>query len=231
MGAIQPKELTDFIKNNTENGLVDRIIFDYPDYIEDKPEPREEMSQVIIDNWESIVRKIYNKYDYDNSVYTDNIESCFVRYEPEALNRWYDWNASNVIKTKGDNIYRGIVKKAEGNCHRLTLVFQELINVTTNNNKVESVSLEAMESAIKVSDYFIEQHKKVRDTVVVNSMSDNDTLSNWFAFLPEGEFATSEAYEIGKKLKKRPAPRTIDLWLSNNPNIERVKRGIYRKIL
>ena len=99
IGTIQPEVLIDFIKANTANGLVDRIIFDYPDHIEDKEEPRKELSETIINNWNSIVNKIYRKYDLENDIY-NNIENCYVSYTPEALDIWYDWNRDNTNELK-----------------------------------------------------------------------------------------------------------------------------------
>lgn len=230
IGTIQPEVLIDFIKANTANGLVDRIIFDYPDHIEDKEEPRKELSETIINNWNSIVNKIYRKYDLENDIY-NNIENCYVSYTPEALDIWYDWNRDNTneLKERKDLVYRGIVKKAEGNCHRLCLVLQELINVTSDKGVVKCIGVEAIKKAIILSKYYIEQQLKVRNLVEVYSMGIDAQLQAWFAILPETEFTTAEALEIGKKLGK--SQRTIERWLTNHDHIERVKKGIYKKVL
>ena len=36
LGGTQPDEIMDFIRKNTNNGLVDRILFIYPDYLKNK---------------------------------------------------------------------------------------------------------------------------------------------------------------------------------------------------
>ena len=226
LGSIQPNELTGFISKNTDNGLTDRIIFDYPDYLKITKESRDEMSQDIIDNWEKIVNTIHGDY----KEYVEELVQ-YVRYSPEAIDRWYNWNESNTnkIHSKNDLVYQGIVKKAETNCHRLALNLQVLNNTCKGVKGCSSVDLNTLESAIVLCDYYIEQAMKIRNRMELNK---TDKMSVWFSFLPEGNFTTKQAYEVGVKAGAKE--RTVDNYLMKHPRIERAdpdKRGLFKKIL
>ena len=223
LGSIQPKELINFIKDNTENGLVDRITFDFPDFLEVEEESREEIDQRIIDNWEKIVSRIYGYCKFSG-------DTKLIPYSDEALDIWYNWNKVNTykIKEEKDITYRGIVKKAETNSHRYALIIEVLNYACGLIDEVKEISAASIKSAIVLSEYYIEQILKIRNSIELNK---NDKSEIWFAFLPENEFTTQQAYECGKSKIVNVQTRTIDKWLSNHPRIERVKKGTYKKVL
>lgn len=226
LGTIQPDEITEFIKKNTNCGLVDRVLFDYPDKLKITSESRDEMSQNIIDNWEKLVKRMYNQYKGYNKELVQ-----YIRYDSEALNRWYDWNEENTnkINDKDDLVYTGIVKKMETYSHRLALIIQVLRNFCEGEDSCRSVDLTSLEAAITLAEYFISQAMKVRNRV---ELSKTDKMSVWFSFLPENEFTTKQAYEVGKKAGVKE--RTVDNYLMKHPRIERAdpeKRGVFIKVL
>lgn len=224
LGSIQPKEIEDFIRKNTENGLTDRIIFDYPDYLRVEKESREELSEVIETNWINLINKIY-------AIYRDrSSDFSIAKYTSEAKNAWYDWRDDNVdrIHEKEDIVFQGIVKKAENNIHRLALNLQVLKSISNGvNEKIQSIDIECVNNAIKLSNYYIDQAVKLRDKVAINVVPEKMDL--WFATLPEKDFENSKAYSVGKGLGI--SQRSVDRYLTNHPKIERVSKGKYKKIL
>lgn len=224
IGSIQPKEIADFIHKNTENGLTDRILFDYPDYLKEEKESREQLSEVIQQNWIRIINKVHNIYR------ERSIEFSVIKYTPDALNTWYDYRDNNVdkINEENDNIYRGIVRKAENSLHRLAQVLQVLKSISNGiNEKIQSIDIECVKNAIILSDYYIDQAMKLRKTVATNAVPEKMDL--WFATLPEKDFENSKAYSVGKGLGI--SQRSVDRYLTNHPKIERVSKGKYKKIL
>tara|TARA_B100001287_G_scaffold270076_1_gene268346 strand:+ start:4214 stop:5542 length:1329 start_codon:yes stop_codon:yes gene_type:complete len=223
LGSIQPKEISKFIIDNTENGLVDRITFDYPDYLKIVKESRDEIDQMFIDNWEKIVNRIYNYCKYSD-------ETIGIPYSTEALNIWYDWNERNTqkINDKNNMVFQGIVKKAETNSHRYALIIEFQKYACGIIDEVKEITVSTINSAIKLSEHYIEQALKIRNTVELNK---NDKSDIWFAILPENEFSTQQAYECGKNSIVNVQTRTVDKWLSNHPKLERIKKGTYKKVL
>ena len=224
LGSIQPPEIANFIKNNTINGLVDRMLFTYPKHLKDQPLSRKELDLKITEDWFEIynnIHKVHRVCDLENIQY--------VKYSKDVLNLFYDWNYSNYEKIldKKDDTYRAIIKKSENNVHRLALTLEVLKNGCKSSKRINSISIESFTNAVKLAEYFNENIFKLREEVdEVAPVIKKEDL--WFAQMPLKEFTTAEAYKIADNTVK-VGTRTVDKWLAKSENFKRIRNGIYIK--
>ena len=223
-GSIQPPEIANFIKTNTINGLVDRMLFCYPKNLKIEEMPRKDLDVKVNESW----LEIYNNIHKAHGIYqADKMQ--FIAYSKSVLNQFYDWNASNVkkINEKDDYDFTGVIRKSENNVHRLALTLEVLNGGCKSSKRINSISQKSFTNAIRLVEYFTENILKLRDEVEETSpVIKKEDL--WFAQLPLKEFTTAEAYKIGDTTVK-VSTRTVDKWLSKTENFKRVKNGVYIK--
>ena len=223
LGGIQPSEITDFIKANTNNGLVDRILFSYPEYLKVPKWPEEELSITTSLQWKNIYENMYR-----NSVYSgiDNIET--IKYSAEAKKLVVEWNNKKVdeVNSEPNNIiYQGIITKAKISVHRLAMVIEKIM-CSCDNKPMKNISETAVKGAIKLTEYFIDEALKIRR---ISSDTSIQEIDIWFSFLG-AEFTTAEAVAIAKKLKIK-SKQTVFNWLDKDKRILKVEHGKYKKLI
>ena len=221
LGGTQPDEIMEFIKKNTNNGLVDRILFIYPDYLKKQKWSKTDIPSTTVEQWENIYSNLSSLFKYD----PENIKT--VKYTDEAFEKLCDWQSkiNDEDNEKEDKIFTGIVAKAETNVHRIAMILEALSLATNGENSMNNVGLTAVNGAIKLIEYFIDEALKVRN---YSNKSKTDFKSIWFDLLPK-EFTTEEAITIAKK-HKLAQRKTVFNWLDSD-NIMKVEHGKYKKKL
>ena len=225
LGTIQPSEIGSFIKTNTENGLMDRILFCYPEQLRATEFPEKELDKSIKDEWYNI----YNRIDKTYQLYDVSRGPDLVKLSPAANKIFLDWNKINVhnINSRlGDVVYKGIIKKHENNVFRIALTLEVLKGGLKNSKRIFTISENTMAEAIKLTEYFTENIFKLRKDVGEKSaMSKQDV---WYSQLPNDEFTTAQAYEVAKQTVK-VSTRTVDTWLTSKDFIKGDTNGKYTK--
>ena len=226
IGGIQPKEMTDFINQNTENGLIDRILFSYPEYLTMPDFPENEIPLSTVESWQSIYECLYNKFAFSS---LEEIE--VIRYTPEALELVKNW--SNKITQESNNdsgniVFAGIVSKAKIIVHRLAMILEALQGACDDILNVGSVGLKAVEGATALCEYFIDEALKIR---TVAEQSNFKEIDIWLSHLPN-DFTTKEAEAVATKYKLA-SRKTVFRWLKKDKRIVKVEgeTGKYKKVL
>ena len=225
IGGIQPKEMTDFINQNTENGLIDRVLFSYPEYLTMPDFPENEIPLSTVESWQSIYECLYNKFAFSS---LEEIE--VVRYTPEALELVKNW--SNKITEEsnsdiGNVVFGGIVSKAKTIVHRLAMILEALQGSCDGVLNVGSVGSKAVEGATALCEYFIDEALKIRSVAEESNFKEIDI---WFSHLSD-EFTTKEAVVVATKYKLG-SRKTVFRWLKKDTRIIKVdgETGKYKKV-
>ena len=223
LGGIQPDEFKSFIKENTMNGLVDRICYFYPKYLKKQEWPTEEMPQHSIDQWVNIYDSLYNMFPFNG---LENIQT--IKYQKEAFEEVRKWQKNLLLlQNKGDKIFEGVAAKAETNIHRLAMILQALHSVCNGKTRISNITVEVAKKAITLQNYFIQEALKVFDLV-----RNHDTvklINIWYTLLPDN-FNTKQAVDIALK-NKLCKERTVFNWLEKDERILKESSNNYKKIV
>ena len=223
LGGIQPDEIIDFIKENTNNGLVDRILFSYPEYLKVPKWAIDELPM-------STTMQLKNIYEnmYRTSIYTGIDKIDTIKYSDEAKKIVIEWNNKKVdeVNSEPNNItYQGIITKAKISVHRLAMIIEKLI-CACDNKPLKNISVTSVTGAIKLIEYFINEALKIRN---LTNKSSVETVDIWYNFL-SSEFTTSDALLIAKKLRIR-SKQTVFNWIEKDKRILKVEHGKYTKLI
>ena len=225
LGGIQPTEIIDFIRANTENGLVDRILFTYPDKLRRSSWPDKQMKAETTKNWEDIFEDLWKRFA-DPSI---NLERRIYEYTPEAFKILKHWESELIKKANSleSEIYDGVSAKAETNVHRLAISLNALNNI--DKEFIEKIGVAEVEGAIKLANYFLTKSLNIYE--LASEKTKGDPMHIWFSFLPETEFKTQFAMDVGKRLNQ--SQRTVERYLKQyveDGALEKVRKGFYTKI-
>ena len=225
IGGIQPKEMTDFLNQNTENGLMDRILFSYPEYLTMPDFPENEIPLSTVESWHSIYEALYKKYTFSS---LENID--VIKYTPEALELVKNWSNKITKECNSDSgniVFGGIVSKAKIIVHRLAMILSALEEVCTDmihhNGYVGKV---AVNGATALCEYFIDEALKIR---TVAEQSNFKEIDIWLSHLPT-EFTSKEAEAVASKYKLG-SRKTVFRWLKKDKRIVKGEAGKYKKVL
>ena len=223
LAGIQPKEFKKFVKENTINGLVDRICYFYPKYLKKQEWPTEEMPQHSINQWVNIYDSLYDMFPFNG---LENMET--IRYNKGAFDPVREWQKKLIQKqNKGDEIFDGVAAKAETNIHRLAMILQALHSVCNGKTRIGNITVEVAKKAITLQNYFIQEALKVFDLV-----RNHDTVKFqdiWYTLLPDN-FNTKQAVDIALK-NKLCKERTVFNWLEKDERILKESSNNYKKIV
>ena len=220
LGGIQPPELLDFIKTNTNNGLMDRILFLYPNYLKTPKWSKEPIPEHVFKNWEAIYKNLYEAFRYLE-------QTKVIKYSDEAFDKLHEWEANLVdeVNTQNDSIFRGIQRKAETYIHRIAMILEALHMACNGEEKINEVSLNSVNGAIDLVEYFIDEAIKIRNYAKDSIVNKQDI---WFTLLPK-EFNTQEAENIALK-HKLGSRKTVYNWLNKDVRISKLDTGKYKKV-
>ena len=222
LGGIQPSEICKFLEQNTENGLVDRIFFVYPDDLEKKEWTEDEVTDFTLNQIQIIFNRLYDSFKYSGEEYVQR-----VKYTSEAKRKVFDWQKkmAALVDEKDDRIFTGIEAKAETFIHRFAMILEALHGACEDKPVITEIGETAIDGAIKLMNYFIDQGLKVRRLIGLKGLNKKDL---WFDLLPK-EFVTKEAVVTAKKYELG-SERTVKNWLKTEKRLVNLEHGKYKKL-
>ena len=224
LGGIQPPELYKFIRDNTDNGLIDRILFYYPTYLKMEYLSDNEISDTTIQSWYAIYNRLFD--------YFEDKELITLRYSEKAWQKYKSWDKKIVDEANADasnGIFRGIVSKARTNVHRIALLLEAIKWACSDQSFLGNISESSASGAIRLTEYFIDEVLKLRQDIQTIKPADNKEL---LFDLMNDEFTTDEALKMARKHKICERRNLYNL-LKNDSRYESLGKGTgkYRKVV
>lgn len=227
-GTIQKGILNELAKESrTQNGFIDRILFVIPDNVQKEYWSETDLPSVVSDNWENIMSNLLNL-----SVTTDdtlNPSPEVLRFTPEAKLVLFEWQKVNTDQSNEaeSEALSGIFSKMDMYVLRLALIL-EMMRFACNESTKEAVSIEAVQGAVRLVEYFKSSAVKV-NSILSNASpldkhpSDKQALYN---ALPD-TFTTETGVHIAEDLGV--SQRTFKYFLNEKELFIRTSRGEYQK--
>jgi hypothetical protein len=227
-GTIQNGILNELAKESrTQNGFIDRILFVIPDNVQKEYWSETDLPSVVSDNWENIMSNLLNL-----SVTTDdtlNPSPEVLRFTPEAKEVLFEWQKVNTDQSNEaeSEALSGIFSKMDMYVLRLALIL-EMMRFACNESTKEAVSIEAVQGAVKLVEYFKSSAVKV-NSILSNASpldkhpSDKQALYN---ALPD-TFTTETGVRLADGLGV--PQRTFKYFLNEKELFTRTSRGEYQK--
>ncbi|PXY01642.1 hypothetical protein DF185_09235 [Marinifilum breve] len=158
LGGIQPEVLDIF--TGKDNGLIDRILFSFPDeiapMITDIEVPKELDDKLI-----SVFNRLYSAH-FTRDEYPN--EPQVTKFTPEAYSEFKDYVNNKIYKEmmsfEMPYYLRGAWAKFPGYIARFALVIQGM-HFGEERKALEQIDLDSLNKAIELTEYFMENAKKV----------------------------------------------------------------------
>lgn len=218
IGTMQEGILSSvFQSNKMKNGFIDRLLFVLPHKYVDNKWNDLDLDEKYIEWYSEFINKIYNL--------AENLETV-LEFQPDAKEYLYSWQ--NNQKHDFDFEYqRGVSVKLQQYVLRFAILI-EVMNSICNNDKLQSISLKSLKSAIKLRDYFFENAIRVFE-IIDNNYYDSLTeiQKNVFDKLPQ-QFKTGEGIEIISK-EDLMKERSFKNFLKDEKLFKKIAHGIYEK--
>lgn len=227
-GTIQKGILNELAKESrTQNGFIDRILFVIPDNVQKEYWSETDLPSVVSENWENIISNLLRL-----SVISDdtlNPSPTVLRFTPEAKKVLFEWQRVNTDQSNGaeSEALSGIFSKMDMYVLRLALIL-EMMRYACNESTKEAVSIEAVQGAVKLVEYFKSSAVKV-NSILSNASpldkypADKQALYN---ALPD-TFTTERGIQIAEGLGV--PERTFKYFLNEKELFTRITRGEYQK--
>ena len=230
VGTMQTTRVHELVsKGYKDNGLMDRIIFDYPssqnisDWQIDEDESSDRFDKYS-SLWESIINRLLEL------PFQENGPNSILRFSTEAKVHFTNWRNSlirpvNVIEH--DNLVDSRIFKSPLITARIALVIQMLRWACGESHK-NNVDIDSVKSAIRLTEYFESCYKRIE--VFMNSESLTPQKKDLLDCLYE-KFTTSDAIKAGKEVGLSERSVMYTLSELNKANIIRkIKHGEYEKL-
>jgi len=218
IGTMQEGILSNvFQSNKMKNGFIDRLLFVLPHKYVDNKWNDLDLDEKFIEWYSEFISKIYNL--------AENSETT-MEFQPDAKEYLYRWQ--NNQKHDFDFEYqRGVSVKLQQYVLRFSILI-EVIHSVCNDEKLLTISLKTLKSAIKLRDYFFENAVRVFE-IIDNSYYDSLTeiQKNVFDKLPQ-QFKTGEGIEIISKEDSMKI-RSFKNFLKDEKLFKKIAHGIYEK--
>lgn len=227
IGTMQPGILKELAKNRTENGFIDRILFVMPENLKKDYWGEEELSMEIIKDWQKVITNLlFVQPDYNE---TGDVEPKIVELSSNAKAIAFDWQRELTDKCNEttDELILRLYSKMEQYMLRFALILQ-LLKYSCNNGSNLEIGADAVNGAIKLTNYFIQNALKAHEIISNTSRLDNLSTDKrqFYEKLPL-TFQTNEAVSTGKALNI--SERTVKYFLSDQNYFKREKKGLYTK--
>lgn len=229
IGTIQTGILYELAKDRTENGFLDRLLFVVPDNLKKEYWSETEINPIFIENWQTVIFNILEL----SIVQDDKLipKPSILRFTPEAKKFLFHWQKTltDISNKAQTDVIKGINAKIEMYALRLALIL-EMMSFSCGHSDKTEVSIESVQGAIKLVEYF--KNAALNVHCIVSNMSPLDKLSAdkqaLFNALPN-YFTTAEAIQIAETFGM--APRTLNYFLTNKDFFYKLKTGKYEKLL
>jgi hypothetical protein len=227
-GTIQKGILNELAKDSrTQNGFIDRILFVIPDNIKKECWSETDLPPVVSENWESIISKLLSiSVTNDDSL---NPSPEVLKFTPEAKKVLFEWQKVNTDQcNEAENeAVSGIFSKMDMYILRLALIL-EMMRYACDDSDKQAVSIEAVQGAVKLVEYFKSSAVKVNSILSNASPLDKHPADKQALYnaLPD-KFTTETGLQISESLGV--AERTFKYFLNEKELFTRISRGEYQK--
>jgi hypothetical protein len=227
-GTIQKGVLNELAKDSrTQNGFIDRILFVIPDNIKKECWSETDLPPVVSEKWESIISNLLSLSVTNDDTLNPSPE--VLKFAPEAKKVLFEWQKANTDQcNEAENeAISGIFSKMDMYVLRLALILEMMWFACNESNK-QAVSIEAVQGAVKLVEYFKNSAVKV-NSILSNANpldkypTDKQTLYN---ALPD-TFTTETGLQTAKGLTV--PERTFKKFLNEKELFTRINRGVYQK--
>ena len=227
-GTIQKGILNELAKDSrTQNGFIDRILFVIPDNIQKEYWSETDLPPVVSENWERIISNLLNLSVSNDDTLNPSPE--VLRFTPEAKKVLFEWQKANTDQcNEAENeALSGIFSKMDMYVLRLALIL-EMLRYACNESDKQAVSIEAVQGAVKLVEYFKNSAVKVNSILSNASPLDKHPADkqNLYKALPD-TFTTEIGLQIAEGLGV--AERTFKYFLNEKDLFTRLSRGEYEK--
>lgn len=229
-GTTQTAILSDLAKDNRgKNGFIDRILFVIPEGLKKEKWTDHELEDCYVNNWNSIIENLLNlPFELDQHGIPNPTTLVFSPEAKQLLKEWQSDNTDLCNQLDNDTLI-GIYTKLDVYCIRFALIFQ-LIKYACQKERSNEISLESVQSAIQMAEYFKSMNTKVyhiiAETTPLDELAKNK--QEFYEILPE-LVTTQEAIEKGNDFGL--SPRTIKRFLGTKTLFNRLKQGEYEKLM
>ena len=227
-GTIQKGILNELAKDSrTQNGFIDRILFVIPDNVQKEYWSETDLPSVVSDNWENIISNLLNLSVTSDDTLNPSPE--VLRFTPEAKKVLFEWQKENTDQSNEaeSEALSGIFSKMDMYVLRLALIL-EMMRFACNESNKQAVSIEAVQGAVKLVEYFKSSAVKVNsilsnDNPLDKHPTDKQALYN---ALPD-TFTTKTGLQTAEGLGV--AQRTFKYFLNERELFTRISNGEYQK--
>jgi hypothetical protein len=227
-GTIQKGILNELAKESrTQNGFIDRILFVIPDNIKKECWSETDLPPVVSENWESIISNLLNLSVTNDETLNPSPE--VLKFTPEAKKVLFEWQKvnTNQCNEAENEAVSGIFSKMDMYVLRLALIL-EMMRFACNESNKQAVSIEAVQGAVKLVEYFKSSAVKVNSILSNASPLDKHPADkqDLYNALPD-TFTTETGLQIAEGLGV--AERTFKYFLNEKELFTRISRGEYEK--
>ncbi|MCP4521800.1 MAG: DUF3987 domain-containing protein [Cytophagales bacterium] len=228
-GTTQTAILSEMAKDNrSKNGFIDRILFVVPEGLKKEKWNDNELDACFVENWKSIINNLLQiPFQLDNNDIPQPNTLVFTPEAKQLLGEWQSKNTDLCNELENDSLI-GIYTKLDVYCIRFALIFQLLKYACEEGDRMK-VSLEAVQSAIELTEYFKTMNTKVYNIISETTPLDQlpENKQQFYNSLPE-TLTTHDAIEKGSDFGL--SQRTIKRFLGDKQLFNRVKQGVYEKL-
>ena len=227
-GTIQKGILNELAKDSrTQNGFIDRILFVIPDNIKKECWSETDLPPVVSENWESIISNLLSLSITNDDTLNPSPE--VLKFTPEAKKVLFEWQKVNTDQcNEAENeAVSGIFSKMDMYVLRLALIL-EMMRFACNESNKQAVSIEAVQGAVKLVEYFKSSAVKVNSILSNASPLDKHPTDKQALYnaLPD-TFTTEIGLQVAEGLAV--AERTFKYFLNEKELFMRISRGEYQK--
>jgi hypothetical protein len=227
-GTIQKGILNELAKDSrTQNGFIDRILFVIPDNIQKEYWSETDLPPVVSENWESIISNLLSLSVTNDDTLNPSPE--VLKFTPEAKKVLFEWQKVNTDQCNEaeTEAVSGIFSKMDMYVLRLALIL-EMMRFACNESNKQAVSIEAVQGAVKLVEYFKSSAVKVNSILSNASPLDKHPTDKQALYnaLPD-TFTTEIGLQIAEGLAV--AERTFKYFLNEKELFTRISRGEYQK--
>ena len=168
LGGIQPSIMDQFYtEENKDSGFLDRMLFCYPD-LNPMKYSDSEMSQDILDWYSDYTIGFYDTIKKDVIQYDNEgvIDPITARFTPQAKKEWvriHDKIIDMQLSDHENEYMKSMLPKQLSYIPRFSLILNTLSSLENENIALDEVSKESVLKAERLSDYFINMAKKIKN--------------------------------------------------------------------
>ena len=227
-GTIQNGILNELAKESrTQNGFIERMLFVIPDNIQKTYWSETDLNPAIVQNWQNIISNLLNLPITNDETLNPSPE--ILKFTPEAKQILFEWQKANTDQSNDteNEAVSGIYSKLEMYAVRLALILEMMRFACGESNK-QAVSIEAIQGALKLVEYFKNSAIKVNSIISNTSPLDKHPADKRAIYkaLPD-IFTTETGLQIAKDLSVKE--RTFKSFLNEKELFTRISRGKYEK--